>query len=310
MDAKSFLATDHRWSVWDCTSFQEYIDKFMIKGKFHSDVPEVVKNSYEIVERLIAYSYFHYSMVEEAISKMTRIFEMAVRIRTKSLDINAYSLSGFLKKLKDHPDIDPEMANEWFRLKEIRNFYAHPESNSFSGPMPLQSIFTMLNVVNRLFCNKLLFVEQTEMLSNLQVSSTRYNDGIFIFEMDDVKRLITAARPFFLSPDFKKSIWHLTPVYLNFPQTMDEFNFLLNPIIIRITDLQVKNELVTGKELISEALIRIYPTEINGNILAAKSYKEKLGSSDETVKILHKNNSDYMDYLEEQKFIYDEYWNY
>jgi len=310
MDEKKFLEPDSRWILWECHSHKEYLDRFFIKGKFHPDVPEAVRSSYEIVERLIAYSYFHYPMIEEVISKMTRIFEMAVKIKAKSLGINCNKgLSDCLNKLKSHEEIEPTMSKMWFGLKEIRNYYAHPESHSFSGPTPLIMLYPTINTINSLFCPGDFFLESENRLIELQRTLHFFNDGIFIYEANDVKRLIISARPYFLEAKSGRSLWIMVPVYINFPNKMEAFDYLQNPMIMRLSDITLKDGTLSAMDYTNGIIIKLYPTEIEGNVLAAKKYKHSFDSADEDVKLLHNSNSEQIEFHEKQKFIYDEFWN-
>lgn len=307
MDAEKCLTPDNRWTLWKCTTHQDYLDKFCIKGKFHSRVPDEIRSSYEIVERLIAYSYFHYPMIEEAISKMTRIFEMSVKIRAKLLGIEGQSLNNCLNKLKNHPEIDPDMETEWLLLKDIRNLYAHPDSHFYSGPSPLRSLYSMINIINRLFCSRSLFEDCYNSTATMAEYFTSFNEGVFILEVNDLKRLIICARPYFISSDLTKSLWQMDPVGVLFPQKIHDYNDL-NPIFARLTDLHIENEMIIAMDSITNSKVIIYKTTIEGNVTAADSFLQKYRSADESVRNLHDNNAKYHRYFEKQRFIYDEFW--
>lgn len=307
MDPNKTLEPDRRWAIWKCNSHEEYLAKFFIKGKFSPEVPDVIRTSYEIVERLISYSYFHFPMIEEAVSKMTRIFEMAVRLRADALGIKCNKLYDYLNKLKEQTEVDPDVEIEWYRLREMRNYYAHQDSQSYSGPAPLMLIYPMLNTVNRLFYPQSLFEDCYKNTAILTNDFQNFKNGIFILEMDKLKRLVTCAQPYFISPSRGKTLWKLTPVGISFPQTLDEY-FDFNPIILRLEELHIEHEIIIGIDSISQSKVKIYSTEIECNIAAAEKFKQSQVTAEEIVMSLHTHNTKYHRYLEKQKFIYDEFW--
>lgn len=309
VNTKNYLEPDRRWSIWGCNTMEEYLSKYLIPSKFHSDVPESIVQSYHIVERLIAYSYFHYPLVEEAVSKMTRIFEMALKQKAKSLNIKAWSLSGIIDKLLTNEDTEPEMAELWHGIKDIRNYYAHLDNISYSGPEPLKILYPIINSINSLFCLEKLFQRANQNLNKFQSCFKQFVDGIFILEYGEVIRLVISARPYFISPGSLTSLWIFIPVYVEFPQSMEEYS-IQNPIIMRLSDISLNDSMLIGKEFLNDKVIKLYPTQIEGNLTAAKSYKKKIESSNSEVRALHEESRMELSFHEKHKFIYDEFWKF
>jgi len=309
VNTKNYLEPDRRWSIWGCNNMEEYICRYFVSSKFHSDVPESIVQSYHIVERLIAYSYFHYPLIEEAVSKMTRIFEMALKQKAKSLNIEAWSLSGYIDKLLVHKDTEPEMAELWHGIKDIRNYYAHLDSVSYSGPEPLKILYPIINSINSLFCQEKLFHSSNKILNEFQLCVKQFVDGIFILEDGEDKRLLISAMPYLISPGSLTSLWILIPVYTSFPQSMEEYS-IQNPIIMRLSDISLNDSMLIGKDFLNDKVIKLYPTQIEGNLTAAKSYKKKIDSSNSEVRALHEESRMELSFHEKHKFIYDEFWNF
>ncbi len=93
-----FHTPDPIWETWGINTHEQFLDDFIVKGKFHTNVPESVVKEYEIVERLFCYSYYSYQLIDETFSKVTRIFEGAVNLRLDELNIKRENTRMSLKK--------------------------------------------------------------------------------------------------------------------------------------------------------------------------------------------------------------------
>lgn len=308
MEAQSFLTPDQRWTIWGCNSHQEYLDRFLIKGRFHPQVPEDIKIAYETVERLMTYSYFYYPLTEEVVSKLTRIFEMAVKNRAKGLGVSYKSLSNCITVLSVHPDIDSELALEWKRFKDLRNFCAHPETNTISGPLFFRSGFLMVNLLKRIFCSKNFLTNIRERLIEWQKKAAPLGEGVFIFETMGKSYLLTGIKPVMITPDEKLSFWCLLPIPIKFPQNMEEYQDH-NPFFVRLSNIHYDSDSLTGYDSISESNIKIVRTTIDQFLQVLITFKEQYESSDPVVKDLNLHNIYTETFHEKERFIYDEFWN-
>ena len=307
MDAETFLIPDPRWELWQCSTHQEYLNRFYIPGKFNSEVPKEVKAAYETVERLISYSYFYYPMTEEVISKMSRIFEMAVRKRAKALGIKTDGLYNLIIKIKKHPDTDGEWAEEWDELKRVRDIYSHPENQNFFGPMSLRSVYPMINIINSIFCPRVLLEEARVRLDRLKKTMITFVDGVFIIEHQNVNFLIRSIIPVSVSHDNERSLWLILPVGNGFPKTMDEYNDM-NPILLRLKGITYKDGILEAFKYPSNERIRLYRTDHPVNLKTASNYQRYITEADDDVQQVHLMNINFHLYYEREKFIYDEYW--
>jgi hypothetical protein len=146
----NYSTPDDRWRIWKIHSHEEFLNRFLVKGKFHSLIPHDIKNEYEKVERILAYSYFFYPLYDEAYSKLTRIFEMAVLLRCDQLKITFNkkftSLNERLKKLEE---LNPlKSPTSWQAIKDIRNYFAHPKREGYTGPIVYNGIIRNINMIN------------------------------------------------------------------------------------------------------------------------------------------------------------------
>ena len=79
---------DKRWEIWDIKTKEEFVDKFVVPGKFHNKVPQDVVEAFKTVSYLMAHAYFYYPIYDEAMSKALLVMEMAVKFKAKELAVN------------------------------------------------------------------------------------------------------------------------------------------------------------------------------------------------------------------------------
>lgn len=133
-------------NILTSNNFDDYCSKIP-EFFFKKEVPNDVVRNFEVVEKLLALSYFEYKFIDEAYAKAISTFEMAMSLRYKDF----YPLS---KKMMFNNLIHDLSAKGVFdthigilkRIKSIRNRYAHPENHSFAGII----IWNRIEQINRL----------------------------------------------------------------------------------------------------------------------------------------------------------------
>jgi hypothetical protein len=159
---KDYLEPDKRWEQYKFSGQEDYIEKVVIEGCFHEQVPEDVIKAYTTSEYLMAYAYYHWEMFDEALKKCLFTLEMAIKLKAQEKGI---ALKTKNKKGKKYDrrllDIIDDVCNEVYlsnlkiylnKARRLRNHFAHPIGHHFSGPHGT-SIYIMhvINVLNRLF---------------------------------------------------------------------------------------------------------------------------------------------------------------
>lgn len=311
MKAEDFLEADRRWEIWKCYSHQQYLDRFFIPGKFHSDVPDALKTAYLTVERLISYSYFYYPLTEEVHSKMTRIFEMAVRLRAEQLGIvfkQKYpSLNSHIECFRRREGFDDALIKALLGAKNLRNLFAHPKGLQYSGPIGYINIIYLVNLINRLFVSTTTYNDLIEKINPLKELTGRWVSSVLIFETGMNRYLVHNIFPLLMSRDKEKTLWMLDPILKTFPQSMEDFNFA-EPFFVKLKNLKVNADSIDGFNLLTDSLIRIAPSTKVEDSRAAAHFKAEYESSDESVRRSHTsyNYTTACAYLD--RFIYDEFW--
>jgi len=152
---------DNRWPVFGCKDYDTYLEKHLIKGAFHSAVPEDIKKSYETAEYTMAHAWYHYPLYDEALNKLLRIFEMAVKqkcellsISTKNKKKDGTEVRRTLNELiKDVCIREPGKKQSVFlnHLRDLRNISMHPDRHTFLGNVYYNKIQLTVNILNILF---------------------------------------------------------------------------------------------------------------------------------------------------------------
>ncbi len=152
---------DTTWAALGYHTFEAFKDKHVIKGRFHKLVPEDVTKSYRVAEYIMAHSWYHYPMYDEAMSKLGVIFEMAVKKRCLDLNIPSKkpnwkgklinkTLNDFCNNLdKAEPGKKIFLALDWVR--ELRNMVLHRDKYGFSGAGINHSLAEVVNIINTIF---------------------------------------------------------------------------------------------------------------------------------------------------------------
>jgi hypothetical protein len=318
MSPQDFLQADRRWAVWGCHSHEQYLEKYSVTGKFHSAVPEKVKEAYHTVERLIAYSYFYYPMTEEAWSKLTRIFEMSIRNRAQQLGIATdkttktgrcipENLGALINKLKIHPASHQEWVDEWMNVKTQRNLHAHPMEPNYGGPINLMMVVPMINVINSVFIDKEWFNAARERVRALQERAHFYSKGVYVLDLSGRRLIVTRAIPAVVSHDEKRSVWIMEPVGLQFPQTMGEY-FSFDPILLRLTDICINKKFLKATDYLNNQKVVVTPSDHPSDLEYTKNYLRQMNTAEQKVLRVYNHNFIYHLYTERERFIYDEFW--
>jgi len=121
---------------------------------FKKEVPEDVVQNFEIVERLLAFSYYEYKLIDEAYAKAIHSFEMAMSIRYKELNLplsNGKLVFDFLiRSLNEQNCFDTDIT-VLMQVKQMRNHFSHPERHSFGGAVYWNRVEFISRLVNEMY---------------------------------------------------------------------------------------------------------------------------------------------------------------
>jgi len=312
MIPEEHLKPDRRWEIWKCYTHQEYLDRFFIPGKFHKDVPETIKEAYSTVERLISYSYFYYPLTEEVHSKMTRILEMAIRLRTEQMGITFTkkhtSLNQHIESLRGRAEVDGILVETLLKAKELRNAFAHPKGHMYSGPIGYTNVISLINLINRLFMAGDSFNILTESIKPLKEQIGSLGAGVMVYETISSRYLISAIHPLLTNRDKDKTLLMLDPILQSFPQSMEDFKSV-HPFFVKLGNLRVNDTYLEGFDLFSGLPIKVCISLNTADQFALEKFQKEFSSSDPVVRGFYDADRNEIVYAYLDKFIYDEFWS-
>ena len=121
-----YYVADPTWEVFGIKSREDYLEKNVIPGNFHSNVPEDIIKSFKTVTQLTAQAYYYYPLHDEALNKALRIFELAIKLKAKKLDLKKESLNNLINKLCNIQNLE-HLKDTLHRARKIRNIHMHPK---------------------------------------------------------------------------------------------------------------------------------------------------------------------------------------
>ena len=196
----SYHVPDPIWAVFSAPDFESYAEAFVVEGRFHRDVPEAVRESYAVAEQIMAHAYYHYPMYEEALVKLLRTLEMAVRLRCEQIGItttftdkkgeiqgkNLGSLFDQLAKQEPSKTIKKTLN----RLRKLRNILMHPKDKLLLGATAINAVQHTLVQLNALFLPEQFFVEAQKALESMQSRWRPFEQGQFILDQGGKQSVI------------------------------------------------------------------------------------------------------------------------
>ena len=173
---------DQTWEVFGISDKRDYLDQFFIPKNCHSNVPEGIVKELEHAEYLQSHSYYYYPMYGDAFSRLTRIFEMAVKEKARLLNQNIRnkSLHNIIKDISsDYPE-DYCINLNWGR--KMRNMNAHPEMSIMYGSILKLPLIRITNIINDVFREASYFDDAKKKLKLIETQFSKFQNGLYIYK--------------------------------------------------------------------------------------------------------------------------------
>jgi hypothetical protein len=304
---------DERWELFELRSFEAYCDAAVVKGLFHPCVPEDIKEAFTIAEYIMAHSYYHYPLYHEALSKVLRIIEMAVKIRCNQLDIPLEIINSEkrknLKRLMDEliaAEPAKKLKQQFEVARSLRNSLMHPDRHTYSGAIAKSYIKQTVSLLNTLFLPEGIFPLFENNLQKVQNSLTQYQKSALTLEGSGSIYMLSAV-------DIEANVriennW----IYLlvGLPVMSDALDNLKNhryvkPIGFFISDLIINKEDILCIETKSKRPIRIKWSDNLEHLEIFKDFHDALEVLDDTDRLMYETNTSHEVGEMENVFLYE-----
>lgn len=276
----NYLEPDNIWKNFGVKSDTDFIEKFVLKGKFHCLVPEIIVEDYKLVERLLFYSYFHYPLLDEAFSKSTRIFEASVTLKLEIVGLKKKegfeSLNSKLHRLEKYCSKDSHQ--QWLKAKEWRNSFAHREAGVLVGITLINALKHNLNMINSLFLEVSAIHEKENHHRALLQQCEHLVNGLFILDDGNKKILISSVRPYTtgIIKNSDKSLWVFIPITGN--KEINESSDLPNALIVTLENICISANGLSALDSSTKQTISITATDKFENIEKLISHNVRLNA--------------------------------
>lgn len=305
---EKYKVFDDAWDILGIDSEKKYIDEFLIKGKFHSNVPKKIIDEYETVEYLMFFAYNHIELYNEAFNKCMRLLEVAIKLKAKDLQITLKLVNGREKNLntlikeicstQNYNPLQGELG--WFR--KLRNMEMHPGEGSYLGSFLNHSskLKLFVNIVNFLFIDeqKLNVITNTHVVIKQVIES--FDNKYFTALIDDKKYLIKRI----INHKVIHNEIDTSLILILEPVLTDAFEYLSkyisNPIRVIITNYTIEFNKIVGTN-VNGSLFELLTDNKIENIEVVKTFENDLKRLEErnrinySMHLEHKSLSDIID---------------
>lgn len=167
--------------------FCEAIPNFYFKNTVPNDV---IKN-YEVIEQLLAHSYFEYRLIDEAVSKALHTFEMAMNMRLNELTKSVRNLryTRLINELNKLDQFESDRKTLEY-LKFSRDYYSHPKRHSYGGSFVWNRVEQINHLVNEMYEDVNLRKERIKLKDNFNRNQQNLKLKNHLVYTNDSKRII------------------------------------------------------------------------------------------------------------------------
>ncbi len=278
---------DERWPLFGCKDYESYLEKYLVQGFFHEGVPDDVKESYKIVEHLIAYAWYHYPIYDEALNKVLRTFELAIKKKCDILSIptekvNTKNISKpkpLVDLIEEICNLEPNKHQSIFLnyLRDLRNSLMHPSQHYYAGGIMFGKILLAVNIINILFAPENIIVSLEALRVTKQKELNPFENKTLILDSDN-KPLLIQSMSFcdaFDNGNDEIILVHIDPVYVLNDEVRQKKGYP-KTIPYEIVNPLITSEQLSGMDLNTGLNISITITISEDHLKTSKDFKEYL----------------------------------
>lgn len=286
-----YFEPDITWEVKQVNSLEEYVERFVVKGKFHDKVPTDIKEAWLTVEYLLAHAYYYWPMYDEGFKKALLIIEMAIKLKAKELK-NPIEIPQ--KKGKSRNRHLADIINEVFagehhqtlkrninRARTLRNWQMHPSGNSVMGGMKsiTDNLMLFANVLNAVYQEESWHIRQYEIEKKL----SSFFESLLVLEDNHPGILIHGIIDYRVLDE--NLIMVCNPILTNIDDVISKPSSA-SPIALLLTNFKITENEITGKSP-NGWDVRLYKTSKEENIQTLEKYVQQIEKCDAKDKLIY-----------------------
>lgn len=226
---------DSRWDLWGINSIQFFknISNNLIFKPIISD--EIIKR-FEVIKKLILYSYFEYEFLDVAFQSALMTFELALKIRFEELvkrkpskkELHLYNLIkwGASENLFE----DDEFIVH--SLRKLRNSTVHPRNYQLFGYLVIEVIQGIVDTINGLYENIDLRKARKSEKDRLNELFEKLIKNGAILETNNKRLIIFKAILLYFNNIAQSAIYYFLFWPIFNPEIKDDNITICDPIII------------------------------------------------------------------------------
>lgn len=317
----NYLEPESFWEASNLKTHQVFIDKYVVEGKFHKNVPQDIKDAFATVSYLLAFAYYRYQFLDEAVTKTLVVLEMAIKLKAKELNIsldNPPTKKGVVRS-KNLGQLVDEVLEElelgfykqsFHRARNIRNRKVHPDSHTFMGVAgaPKENLQLFVNLINILFLAKEDITLINAQRAKISEGLITFNKKLLVLEKDEKRYLVYKISDFKTLTINTRSITLLVclPVLNLSERKLEDCSF--KAIILELCSVEFYENGISGITFSGEA-IKIRITKDERNIDTLKSFKEAYEKEDQNTQFLYNDQLGRSTDWKLQEILYNTCWS-
>jgi len=282
---------------------EEFAQNWVVKGYFHSQVPEDILKSYKTVEYLMAHAWYHWPMFDEALRKLLGMVEMAVKQRSVTLEIDLTFEStdkggkqrkvtkNFYRLIEDLSLKEPkkQLKNWLHDVRWMRNHFSHPDGKTLMGGLVIGKIKNIVNLVNLIFLDEADCIAAKAEKARFETNYAGFREGMFVLESDQAGFLITGTR---LLDVFQiKEAWvyvcQFDLVLLNLYDNFSNQRFP-PPMVLALKQVDTHDGVFEAIDFKTGSAIKLYPTEKPEHQQAIGQHRQEWNQLEEVNQSIYK----------------------
>lgn len=259
---------DKRWAeIFGIENFEQYESALVVKGKFHSLVPSDVVEAFQQAEYMMAFAYYHYPLYDEALSKILRIFEMALTLKYENAGVKRKKETLFeLMDKVDKAEPAKMLGTHFGAIRSLRNSFMHPQKYSYMGPVSHGYAIRCVSLLNIIFMPEQLFIENRTETERMQNFLQTWKERLSILFIDNGKFLISSIniRSAIYAGDRWLYLMNAVPIHVNTFESLLNHRYL-KPFCFTVEAISVKDDHVIAKTAGKNELIIFKTNSDNRN---------------------------------------------